>query len=181
MKIIKVKLKYDGISYFKFGGIASSESIDSYGEIINQSGINLSLVKEGKVIVNSEHGNEIIGRIESAQIVDNKLHVEGVVFVKTIAAKKFYELLKLNDPNKPVTLSIELINLIYSKDDKSFLKESVLSGVALVGINNYPANKDTYAELLKSIKKEDLIIEIIRRAERNKNFKARLLKLLSRF
>lgn len=178
MKTLTVYLKHTDKTFFRFGGVASSESRDTYGEIIRQRGINLSLVKQGKVIVNAEHDNSTIGKIEYAEIQNGKLYIEGVVYLKTLKARRFYDLLKKNDPNKPVTLSIEFVNPEYSKTDRSTLNQVVLTGVALIGLKDEPANKDTYAELLKSISKKELFEELMRRANSSSAFKDRLTKIL---
>lgn len=155
MKTVAVKLKDKSDKYFRFSGVGSSESRDAHGDIIKQRGINLSLVKQGKAIVTAEH-ETTIGKIEFAEIRGGKLYVEGVVYVTTIKAKQFYDRLIKNDPNKPITLSIEFVNPEYNKNDVSVLNEVILTGIALVGIKAEPANKDTYAELLKSVSKADL-------------------------
>lgn len=180
MKTLTVHLKHSDKTSFRFGGIASSESRDTYGEIIKQRGINLSLVKQGKVIVNAEHDNSTIGRIEHAEIQNGKLYVEGIVYLKTPKSRRFYDLLKKNDLNRPITLSIEFVNPEYSKADKSTLNQVILTGVALVGLKDEPANKDTYAELLKSVSRDDLFRELKRRAELSSSFKAQVQALLSK-
>jgi hypothetical protein len=164
MKKITVRLKENSSQFFRFSGVASSESMDADGEVIKQNGINLSLVKQGKVIVNAEHDDTPIGYIEVAKIVHDELYIEGIVFIKTIKAKKFYELLQKNDPSFPVTLSIEFVNPEYQPHDQSVLTATILTGVALIGINDIPANKDTYAELIKSIPKHLFLNELLRRA-----------------
>jgi hypothetical protein len=179
MKTLTVKLKSFDQKQFKFSGIASSESRDCHDEIIKQNGIDLSLVPVGKVIVNAEHDNTTIGKVTFAKIKNNQLYIEGVVDIKTIKAKKFYELLKYNNPDHPVTLSIEFVNPEYSPKDKNQINKIVLTGVALIGIRDTPANKDTYAELLKSITKKDLLEELLRRSSKSKNFENRLKKLLN--
>ncbi len=181
MKVVKVKLKENGHRFFRFSGIASSESRDSYGEIIKQDGINLSLVKQGKAVVTAEHGSITIGRIEYAEIRNDRLYIEGVVYLKTIRAKQFHDLLTKDDPNNPVTLSVEFVNPIHDQQDKSILNEVVLTGVALIGLESEPANKDTYAQLLKSISKADLLNELCRRANGSQTFKMQLLILLAQY
>jgi len=180
MRKITVHLKNSNKRFFRFGGVASSESRDTYGDIILQRGIDLSLVKQGKAIVNAEHGKESIGAIEVAEIRDNHLYVEGIVYFNTIKAKQFYDLLKENDPKKPVTLSIEFVNPEHLSKDRSKLTSVVLTGVALIGLRDEPANKDTYAELLKSITREDLIEEIKRRAQDSSEFSLRLQELFTK-
>lgn len=178
MKKITVKLKESNEKYFKFSGVASSESRDTYGEVIKQQGIDLTLVPLGKVIVNAEHDEPSIGKVTHAEVVNGQLYLEGIVEINTIKAKCFYELLKRNDPEYPVTLSIEFVNPEYSKNDKSQLNKILLTGVALIGLRDEPANKDTYVELLKSISKKELLHELLNRASKSNEFKARLLKIL---
>lgn len=180
MKKITVHLKNVGKDHFRFSGIASSESRDAYGEIIKQRGINTSLVKQGKVIVNAEHEDAVIGRIETAEVRQNQLYVEGIVYLKNPKAKKFYNLLLEQNPHKPVTLSIEFVNPKHFAKDRSILSEVILTGVALVGLEAEPANSDTYVELLKSVTRDQLIQELIRRSENSDAFKERLNALLNR-
>ena len=180
MKIISVKLKANNDKFFRFSGVASSESKDTYGEIIKQRGINLSLVKQGKAIVNAEHDNTTIGNIELAEVRNGQLYIEGIVYIKTVKAKQFYDRLVKNDTNRPVTLSIEFVNPEYKKNDNSVLTEVILTGVALIGIRDEPANKDTYAKLLKSVSKEQLFEELIRRAQSSYDFQARLIDILNK-
>ena len=180
MKTIAVKLKANNDKFFRFSGVASSESRDTAGEIIKQRGIDLSLVKRGKAIVNAEHDNTTIGNIEFAEVRDGQLYIEGIVFIKTVKAKQFYDRLVKNDPNRPVTLSIEFVNPEYKRTDESVLTEVILTGVALIGIRDQPANKDTYAELLKSVSKTDLFNELRRRANSSPTFKSQLQKMLAK-
>lgn len=177
MKTISVKLKSSNHKFFRFSGIASSESRDASGEIIKQRGINLSLVKLGKAIVNSEHDNTTIGKIEFAEVRGDQLYIEGIVYIKTVKAKQFYDRLVRNDPSQPVTLSIEFVNPEYEKEDDSILTEIILTGVALIGIRDEPANKDTYAELLKSFTKQELLNELLRRANASEEFKNKVKRL----
>lgn len=178
MKTLTVHLKNSDKTFFRFGGVASSESRDTYGEIIKQRGIDLSLVKQGKAIVNAEHDDITIGKIEFAEVRNGQLYIEGIVYIKTIKAKQFYDLLKKNDPTRPVTLSIEFVNPEYSAQDDSILVDIILTGVALVGLKDEPANKDTYVELLKSISKDEILKELLHRSDNSPIFKNQLLQLL---
>lgn len=180
VKTVTVKLKNSDKTFFRFSGIASSESRDTYGEVIKQRGIDLSLVKQGKAIVNAEHDNVTIGNIEFAEVRDGQLYIEGIVYIKTLKAKRFYDLLQKGDANKPVTLSIEFVNPGYSKNNKSTLTDVVLTGVALIGLRDEPANPDTYAELLKSVSKDEILNELIRRANDSPSFKNQLLQILAK-
>ncbi|MBY0315403.1 MAG: hypothetical protein K2Q26_07780 [Bdellovibrionales bacterium] len=181
MKTLTVHLKSNNDTFFRFGGVASSESRDTHGEIIKQQGINLSLVSQGEVIVNAEHDNLTIGRIENAEVKNGKLYVEGIVYLKSIKAKRFFNLLKKDDPSNPVSLSIEFVNPEYSKADKNTLNQVVLTGIALIGLKDEPANSDTYAELLKSISRADLFNELKRRSELSPVFKNSVQRLLSKY
>lgn len=181
MKTIAVKLKTNNDKYFRFSGVASSESRDAAGEIIKQRGIDLSLVRSGKAIINAEHDNTTIGNIEFAEIRNSQLYIEGIVYIRTIKAKQFYDRLIKNDPSKPVALSIEFVNPKYKNTDESILTEVILTGVALIGIRDEPANKDTFVKLLKSISKQDLLNEIKRRASYSRSFKERAVEILNKF
>lgn len=175
-----VSLKESSEKFFRFSGVASSESRDSYGEIIKQRGIDLSLVNQGKAIVTAEHADNSIGRIERAELKNERLYIEGIVYIKTVRAKQFYDLLKRNDPDNPVTLSIEFVNPEYYENDKSILTDIILTGVALVGLREEPSNKDAYAKLLKSVSKSEIFNELLRRSNKSPSFKDQLLRLLAK-
>lgn len=179
MKKIIVKLKENTTEFFKFSGIASSESKDADGDIIKQHGIDLSLVLNGKAIVNLEHDEPSVGFIEHAEIINNELYIEGIVFNTTVKTNQFYKMLQKNDPQNPVTLSIEFVNVERAKNNPSIMNQVVLTGVALIGIRDEPANKDTYAQLLKSIPRADLFVELMRRANDSVEFRQKLLKILN--
>lgn len=179
MKTVVVKLKDSDKKYFRFSGIASTETRDSDGDLIKQKGIDLTLVYQGKAIVNAEHDEPSIGAIEKAELIDGALYIEGIVYIKTIKAKQFYDLLLEDNPSKPVTLSIEFVNPVFSKKDKSVFNEILLTGVALIGIRDEPSNKFTFAELLKAFTKKQILEELLSRAKRSKSFKAQLIKLLN--
>ncbi len=75
-------------------------------------------------------------------------------------------------------MSVELVNPDFSPTDKTIMTNTVLTGVALVGIRHEPANKNTYAELLKSVTKQQLFNEILRRAEGSLTFRNHLEQLV---
>lgn len=180
MKTITVRLKDIGKGYFRFAGIASSETRDTYGEIIRQRGINLSLVPQGKVIITPEHEEFTIGKIDHARLQANKLYVEGTVYLKHPKAIRFFNILKKNDQTRPVTLSIEFVNPEYSANDRSILNQVILTGVALVGLDAEPANPDTYVNLLKSVPRHLLLAELIRRSEKSESFRNQLIQIINK-
>ena len=70
--------------YFTIEGIASTSSVDSYGEIIRQKGIELSFVKNGLVTINIEHGDgfaleemSVVGNLTDAKVTSEGLWIKG--------------------------------------------------------------------------------------------------------
>lgn len=138
--------------FFTIEGIASTNSTDSFGEIICQDGIDLSQVIEGLVTINIEHGDgfplgemSVVGVLTRAEVRAEGLWVKGRIYYAHKYASKIYRELA----NGGLQLSVELADCIYGEGSASNI---VLSGIlSAVALTKDPANDDTYAELIKSM------------------------------
>src|SRR6185369_922744 len=91
----------DGDEQWVVSGVASTGDEDLQGETIDQSGLDISMLKAGRGLFNWDHqkGPEnVLGQIEDADFVtkDGKtvLMVKGYLFKHQDRAKAFYNILK---------------------------------------------------------------------------------------
>ena len=170
------------LNYFTIEGIASTDSLDSYDEVINQEGLDLSLVDENLVTINIEHGEDfplfemaVIGLVTEAKLKDEGLWIKGKIYFDHQYSDNIYQ--ELSKPNSNLQLSIELINCEYGMGKKSgTILNSTLIGVA---VTKNPANNDTWARLSKAFNNTQLagITDDFRQIEESiRNINNRLLK-----
>lgn len=148
------KSHFSDANYFVVEGLASTSDIDSYGEIINQHGIDLSLVSEGSVQVNIEHGEDfplyelsVVGNIIDARIEDEGLWVRAHIYWAHPHAKRIYD--EIVKSPESVQFSVELADCEYG--DGKF--SDVILHAKLIGVafTKNPANDSTYSEIVKSM------------------------------
>jgi len=141
---------------WRIKGIASTGDKDLQGEVVQQSGLDIGPLKNGKGLFNNDHqkGPEnVLGKIDYAQNTMNGLYVEGYLFKHQPRAQAFYNImrsLKKADKNR-VQMSIE--GKIVKRDDidKSVIARARVEKVALT---LDPVNTSTYAEIAKSLSVE---------------------------
>jgi len=138
-------------------GIASTGDEDLQGETVDQSGLDISMLKAGRGLFNFDHqkGPEnVLGQVEQADFVNQEgkkcLMVKGYLFKHSERAKAFYNILKsLKKANGPrVHMSIEGKVLQRDFADSKAIKKARIDKVALT---LDPVNPYTYAELVKSL------------------------------
>ena len=138
---------------WKIKGLASTEDVDMQGEVVKQHGLDVTPIKKGHGWINYNHSNEpedIIGKLDDAEITTDGLMVEGYLFKKHNRAKAVYQIMKsLDDKDRrAVKLSIE------GKIQKRSGKESKVIAAAKVdkvAITLDPINVNTYVELMKAM------------------------------
>lgn len=138
-------------------GIASTDDADLQGEIIEQEGLDISLLKAGRGLFNFDHqkGPEnILGQIENAEFIMHEgkkaLHVEGYLFKEQPRSQAFRNILKsLKKGNGPrVHMSIEGKIINRDPSDQRRIRKARIDKVALT---LDPVNPYTFAELCKSL------------------------------
>lgn len=143
-------------------GIASTGDEDLQGEIVDQNGLDISMLKAGQGWFNFDHqkGPEnVLGKIDDAEFItqDGKkaLIVKGYLFKHVEKAKAFYGIMKsLRKTDKPrVHMSIE--GKIIQRDmmNSKTIKKARINKVALT---LDPVNPYTYAELIKSLNTDEI-------------------------
>jgi len=147
----------DDESSWQIQGIASTADEDLQGEIVEQEGLDISVLKAGRGLFNWDHqkGPEnIIGQIEDAEFIrhdgDKKLLVKGYLFKQQDRAKAFYNIMKSikKGTTSRVHLSIEGKILERSFANQKNIKKARVEKVALT---LDPVNPYTYVDLIKSL------------------------------
>jgi hypothetical protein len=159
-------VKGDNEEEWRIKGIASTPDADLQGESIDQSGLDISVLKAGRGIFNYDHmkGPEnILGAIEDANFkdVDGKrvLEVDGYLFKHQDKAKAMANILKsVKKGNAPrVHLSVEGKILQRDASDRSMIRKARIDKVALT---LDPVNPYTYVDLVKSLNDPNLQADI---------------------
>lgn len=155
MKDIKRKLftaplvlKAETDDYFEVGGIASTEDTDLQNEIIKQEGLDLSLLRERRIVFNDDHSKEtkdILGIVEEAVVTSQGLKVKGKIFKNNPAGMTYYNLLKHGGY---VGYSVEGAVQRRDRENSNIISNAKLSAIALT---RNPVNQATYATFLKSL------------------------------
>lgn len=147
----------DDLTSWQIQGIASTGDMDYQGESVDQNGLDLSVLKAGRGLFNSDHQpgvENILGQIEDAEFVkygDGKaMLVKGYLFKHQPKAQAYYNIMKSlkKGSSHRVHFSIEGKILERDKDDVSKIKKARISKVALT---LDPVNPYTYADLVKSL------------------------------
>lgn len=167
---ISISKSHSNAEYFSIEGLASTSDRDSYEEIINQHGLDLSLVDESAVHLNIEHGDgfplyelSVVGAVTEARITEDGLWIRAKIFWAHPHAEKIYA--EIEKAPKSVQLSVELADCEYGEGKFS---DVVLTGTLIgVALTKDPANDSTYAELSKSFRDPELL-EIARDIQKMK-------------
>lgn len=147
----------EGDEEWSIKGIASTPDADLQGEVVDQNGLDISLLKAGRGLFNVDHqkGPEnVIGQIEDADFVTHEgkkaLLVKGYLFKHQDRAKAFYNILKsLKKSTGPrVHMSIEGKILQRDPINREVIRKARIDKVALT---LDPVNPYTYVDLAKSL------------------------------
>jgi hypothetical protein len=150
---------------WRIEGVASTPDEDLQGETVDQSGLDISMLKAGRGLFNWDHqkGPEfLLGQIEDADFVNDNgkkaLKVKGYLFKHQDKSKALYNVLKsLKKANGPrVHMSIE--GKVVQRDfvNNKAIKKARIDKVALT---MDPVNPYTYAELVKSLNNPEQVQE----------------------
>lgn len=147
--------------YFIIEGIASTDAEDSFGEVINQKGIDLSLVQDNLVKINLEHGDEfplpemaVVGLVTDAKIKKERLWIKGKIYFAHQYANTIYNQLRKNTGE--IQLSVEMADCEYG--DGKFSNIVLRGQLTAVALTNNPANDETHVKLSKSVDDKGLKI-----------------------
>lgn len=147
----------EGDEEWSIKGIASTPDSDLQGEVVDQNGLDISLLKAGRGLFNVDHqkGPEnVIGQIEEAEFVtqDGKkaLLVKGYLFKHQERAKAFYNILKSLKKSSGARVHMSIEGKILQRDvvNKQVIRKARIDKVALT---LDPVNPYTYVDLAKSL------------------------------
>jgi len=135
-------------------GIASTAHRDEQGEIVDQTGLDISHLIARKGYFNEDHKPGVehkVGKITQAKKTDSGLYVKGYLFKKSPKAKAFHGIMSSlqKGDEKSVKMSIE--GKIVKRAQGNRIAQAKVTGVALT-LN--PVNENTYAKFIKSLKEQ---------------------------
>lgn len=157
VELVKSESDEEAVDSWQIQGIASTDEEDLQGEVVNQDGLDISLLKAGRGLFNYDHqkGPEnILGQIEEADFIDQDgkkaLFVKGYLFKNSERGKAFYNILKSlkKGTTHRVHFSIEGKILRRSFDNPKHIANARIDKVALTFD---PVNPVTYCSLVKSL------------------------------
>lgn len=141
-----------GNEVMKIAGIASTSDKDSDGEVLDPSGFDLSYFMNNGFI-NWNHRSKddpatIIGEPTKAEIKDEGLYVEGILYPDSNLAKKVYDLAKGLEKSSTRKLGFSIEGKVIERDslDEKFVKKAKITGLA---ITPTPKNHNTICDIIK--------------------------------
>ena len=144
-------------------GIASTPDEDLQGEVVDQNGLDISMLKAGRGVFNFDHqkGPEnILGQIETADFIDQDgkkaLMVKGYLFKHQDRAKAFHNILKSLKKGSGPRVHMSIEGKVLQRDfmNNKSIKKARIDKVALT---LDPVNPYTYAELVKSLNSPEAV------------------------
>lgn len=134
-------------------GLASTQSKDLQGEVVDLRGLDLEPIKKGKGYLNFDHSKEIedrLGVIDQYKLDQKGLYIGGYLFKNSKKANDIYNIMASlkNEHKGQVGMSIEGIIRERAGDGGKVIKKAVITGAALTFT---PVNTDTYCDLVKSL------------------------------
>jgi hypothetical protein len=169
-------------------GIASTEAKDLQGEIVKQSGLDISALKAGLGLFNYDHekGPEnILGAIDDADLTDRGLKVKGYLFKHQPRAKAFYDIMRSLKPEQSKRVQMSIEGKIVKREGENG-KVIGKAKVEKVALTVDPVNTETYTELVKSLSTVNATEEIkvepkIEEVVVKKSLKERLAEVIEEF
>lgn len=166
VELVKADSEEDGaVDAWQIQGVASTAGEDLQGEIVDQNGLDITMLKAGRGLFNFDHqkGPEnVIGQIEEAEFMESDgskaLFVKGYLFKHSERGKAFYNILKSlkkSDLHR-VHFSIEGKILKRCLNNPKNIANARVDKVALTFD---PVNPVTYCSLVKSLNAMNIISE----------------------
>lgn len=138
---------------WKIRGLASTDDVDLQGEIVKQTGLDVSPIKEGRGWINYNHSNtpeDMVGKLNDAEVSDKGLMIEGYLFKKHSRAQSIYQVLKSLDEKDRHSVKLSIEGKILKRTGKNN-RVIASAKVDKVAVTFDPINTNTYVELVKSI------------------------------
>lgn len=138
---------------YRIRGLASTQKLDKEGEIIIQSGVDLTPIDEGCGVLNWDHEDgpeNTVGLLDGYTKVKDAFYIEGRLFKKhdkARAVKQIIDSLGERDKGR-MGLSVQGKIVKRNSANPKIIERCVIDKVALT-LN--PVNTDTYVDLVKSM------------------------------
>lgn len=150
---IPVDVTKGGDGKYKIRGLASTEDRDLQGEIVKQSGLDFTPIREGKGLFNWNHKSDpqfILGKVDKAETTEKGTMVEGYLFDKVDNAKAVIQIMESLKPEDKSRIQMSIEGKIIERDsvDPTTINRARVEKVALT---LDPVNPSTYAEFAKSL------------------------------
>lgn len=157
IELVKAKKDDAEADEWRVQGIASTGDEDLQGEIVDQNGIDISVLKAGRGLLNWDHqkGPEnVLGQIEEADFVDfdgkKALMIKGYLFKHQERAKAFYNILKSLKKGTGSRVHMSIEGKILERDIRN-PRAINKARVEKVALTLDPVNPYTFTELVKSL------------------------------
>ena len=141
---------------WRIRGLASTEDKDLQNEIIKQDGLDISILQEGKGLINWEHRNTpefLIGMVDSADITKDGLYISGQLFRKHSQARAVHQILESLDSKRKHRIQMSVEGKVLEKSDAPDGKSKIINRarISSVALTCAPVNPHTFLELAKSL------------------------------
>lgn len=135
-------------------GLASTSAVDRQGETIDQAGMDLTPVDQGRGWFNWDHApgiENLLGTIDSYRKTSQGLFVKGRLLKNKEKAKAVYEVMSsLNKAEDKARMGMSVEGRILQRDPKN-PKKIIKCVIDKVALTLAPVNTDTYVTLAKSM------------------------------
>ena len=134
-------------------GVCSTEDRDLQGEVVKQHGLDFSYIEEGMGLFNWNHKNDpqhILGKIDKAEVNDDKTIVEGYLFPEVDNAKALMGIMGSLKPEDKGRIQMSIEGRIISRGGHDE-KDIDAARIERVALTMDAVNPHTYAELVKSL------------------------------
>jgi len=138
---------------WRIRGLASTENIDRQGEILLQSGMDLTPIDRGVGSINWEHGEkpeDQIGLLDGYSKENGKVFLEGRLFKKHDRAKAVKQILDSLEDGDVGRLGLSVQGQIVQRNgiNDKIVEKCIIDSVA---VTLKPVNSDTHVSLIKSM------------------------------
>lgn len=142
-----------GNDIMRIKGVASTLDEDLDGQVLNPNGFDLDYFMNNGFLnwhhMGTKDPQALIGEPTKAEIINNELHIEGILYPFSETAKKVYELAEQlqNSPSKRrLGFSIEGKTIEEDPLNKNYIKKAKITGMAITPM---PKNPSTFLDIMK--------------------------------
>ena len=171
--IIPAHIKKNKDGDLKIYGLASTDTKDLEGEIINVEGLDTTMVEKGRAYFNWDHKQDpenTLGVIDSYKKDEGKLYLGGTLFKNHDRAKAVHQIMTSLDKSDERKVGMSIEGTI---EDRKGINGEVIDKAVITNcaLTLKPVNTDTYVNLAKSLSSvKEIDFENARLNEDKKSF-----------